>query len=604
MKAFRFCYILILTLLFADLQAQERTFVDVYVDDMENGFCYFYDVDEVRVHGISDYNNHAWMWMANWQFVCSEETFIISKTDEYIGVFRYFGDGNTKDFGVFFGSNYMHFDVGEVLSPSFNTDYFCPDLDGVVLHAEDTNVVFQSPDPLSYLFHNMVMAVVTPSTSGDWFFCDPDYVICNPKRLCISAGIPPTEPWTQSQLLKCQGIDHLYAQTDPQDDYTYLWTSGETTPFIDITELGTYGVTVTDACGNTVTDQVTITGEYPEHAPSLPANTYFCEGGSVTLDPGSGFQSYLWSDSTQGATLTVTEPGVYWVQTVNEYGCEGLASTTVSYLTPPLMDGSSPMVTADTLTMSGNNMLCWNDESPYIDEVKVFREGMTNQWDLVGSADYHDKHFIDAVSSNERTYRYKLSAIDMCGDESELGRSYQTMNAAYLGPGVDGTYWVQWTPYKVADVNNSVSRYELWTADNLTDFNTRIVDEPVLYDSYFGYYYVNLPHGIQDSIFFVRAYVKPQYGGGTVMSNFVENYEILDVNDDFIEAAVFRVYPNPSNGTFTVEGEGRLKVFNHLGQTVIERDIDGKTTLTLPSGMYLIRLVNGTINETRKVVVE
>jgi hypothetical protein len=78
------------------------------------------------------------------------------------------------------------------------------------------------------------------------------------------------------------------------------------------------------------------------------------------------------------------------------------------------------------------------------------------------------------------------------------------------------------------------------------------------------------------------------------------------VKDDFIETTVFRVYPNPSNGAVTVEGEGRLKVFNLLGQTVIDRDLDGKTTLTLtlPSGMYLIRLVNGTTNETRKVVVE
>ena len=497
--------------------------------------------------------------------------------------------------------NYYHvYDIHSL--ESYHTYYFCDNYDGVALHGESScNYFTWAHNGQSYPDNPLI---ITRANQGEWSYngCDGFYV--DFFNIFFSSGIPPTEPWPENTMLKCSGTHHLYAQTDPQDDYTYLWTSGATTPFIDITELGTYGVTVTDACGNTVTDQVTITGEYPEHAPSLPANTYFCEGGSVTLDPGSGFQSYLWSDSTQGATLTVTEPGVYWVQTVNEYGCEGLASTTVSYLTPPLMDGSSPMVTADTLTMSGNNMLCWNDESPYIDEVKIFREGMTNQWDLVGSADYHDKHFIDAVSSNERTYRYKLSAIDMCGDESELGRSYQTMNAAYLGPGVDGAYWVQWTSYKVADMNNSVSRYELWMADNLTDFNTRIVDEPVLYDSYFGYYYVNLPHGIQDSIFFVKAYVKQLYGGGTVLSNFVDNYEVLDVSDDFIETTVFRVYPNPSNGAVTVEGEGRLKVFNLLGQAVIDRDIDGKLTLTLPSGMYLIRLVNGTINETRKVVVE
>ena len=90
----------------------------------------------------------------------------------------------------------------------------------------------------------------------------------------------------------------------------------------------------------------------------------------------------------------------------------------------------------------------------------------------------------------------------------------------------------------------------------------------MVYDGYFGTYYVNLPHGIQDSLLFVRAYVKQLYGGGTVMSNFVRNYEILSVGDN------------------------------------IDRDLDGKLTLTLPSGMYLVRLANGTTSETRKVVVE
>ena len=96
-------------------------------------------------------------------------------------------------------------------------------------------------------------------------------------------------------------------------------------------------------------------------------------------------------------------------------------------------------------------------------------------------------------------------------------------------------------------------------------------------------------------------------GGMEVLSysNKVEN-PLPDLDDvgDIPMANALKVWPNPNNGTFTVEGEGHLKVFNLLGQVVIDRDIDGKTTLTLPSGMYLIRLVNGTINETRKVVVE
>ena len=100
-------------------------------------------------------------------------------------------------------------------------------------------------------------------------------------------------------------------------------------------------------------------------------------------------------------------------------------------------------------------------------------------------------------------------------------------------------------------------------------------------------------------------------GGMEVLSysNKVENPlpdldDVGDLSGDGSNATGLKVWPNPNNGTFTVEGEGRLKVFNLIGQAVIDRDMDGKLTLTLPSGMYLVRLVNGTINETRKVVVE
>ena len=100
-------------------------------------------------------------------------------------------------------------------------------------------------------------------------------------------------------------------------------------------------------------------------------------------------------------------------------------------------------------------------------------------------------------------------------------------------------------------------------------------------------------------------------GGMEVLSysNKVENPlpdldDVGDLSGDGTNATGLKVWPNPNNGTFTVEGEGRLKVFNLIGQAVIDRDMDGKLTLTLPSGMYLVRLVNGTINETRKVVVE
>ena len=67
--------------------------------------------------------------------------------------------------------------------------------------------------------------------------------------------------------------------------------------------------------------------------------------------------------------------------------------------------------------------------------------------------------------------------------------------------------------------------------------------------------------------------------------------------------ATMSVYPNPAKGSFTVEGTGLLTVMNVLGQKVMERMIEERNTVTLPEGMYLLRLTSGNASTTRKVVV-
>lgn len=62
----------------------------------------------------------------------------------------------------------------------------------------------------------------------------------------------------------------------------------------------------------------------------------------------------------------------------------------------------------------------------------------------------------------------------------------------------------------------------------------------------------------------------------------------------------FDVYPNPAQGCFTVEGTGRMIVSSLLGQIVLVKEINGPTTVSLPQGMYFVKLGGA----TQKVVVE
>lgn len=83
------------------------------------------------------------------------------------------------------------------------------------------------------------------------------------------------------------------------------------------------------------------------------------------------------------------------------------------------------------------------------------------------------------------------------------------------------------------------------------------------------------------------------------LSNKVPN-PLLDPTGVDEHNDAFNVYPNPAQGRFTVEGTGRLTITNALGQTILAQEIDGKTSIELPKGLYFAKMGN----TVRKVVVE
>lgn len=83
------------------------------------------------------------------------------------------------------------------------------------------------------------------------------------------------------------------------------------------------------------------------------------------------------------------------------------------------------------------------------------------------------------------------------------------------------------------------------------------------------------------------------------LSNMIDN-PLLDPTGIEEDSQAFMVYPNPAQGRFTVEGTGKLTISNMVGQTILNKEIDGKTTIELPQGLYFVKLGG----ETRKIVVE
>ncbi len=106
-------------------------------------------------------------------------------------------------------------------------------------------------------------------------------------------------------------------------DYTYRWSSGETSQSISITKAGNYAVTVTDKDGYSLTsDTVTIFVDDFSTNASLGADTSICSGNFIGLKTRSeDAKHYLWNTGDTTSTIIVQTEGVYSVAVSDKFGC-------------------------------------------------------------------------------------------------------------------------------------------------------------------------------------------------------------------------------------------------------------------------------------------
>lgn len=120
--------------------------------------------------------------------------------------------------------------------------------------------------------------------------------------------------------------------------FTYLWSTGQTGPFISNLGPGTYSVTVNDALGCPKTQSVTLITQSnlvvgalgtPETCPGF-------NNGFATANPSGGVQpyTYLWNTGGTTQVLTNRPPGTYTVTVTDAVGCTGTATAVVAAAQP------------------------------------------------------------------------------------------------------------------------------------------------------------------------------------------------------------------------------------------------------------------------------
>jgi gliding motility-associated-like protein len=104
---------------------------------------------------------------------------------------------------------------------------------------------------------------------------------------------------------------------------SYKWSDGSTARTLEVNHTGIYAVDVQDAHGCKGSDTTIITELLPVPGNFLPADTAICSYGSLTLKPIHLYNSYIWSNNATASSITITQPGRYWLQVKDVNQCIG-----------------------------------------------------------------------------------------------------------------------------------------------------------------------------------------------------------------------------------------------------------------------------------------
>lgn len=170
--------------------------------------------------------------------------------------------------------------------------------------------------------------------NGDLIVCTmkPDQKC--PQKTPITATAPPVTVRPKPDVTLdqtpylCPGTTRTL---DAGTFVTYAWNTGDATRTITVSDTGLYTVTVTDANGCTGSFTTHISTRLANLTGFMPADTTICIKTSLALKAEAGYSSYTWSTGATTPSITVTNPGDYWLEVKEgSSGCMGRDTVTVT----------------------------------------------------------------------------------------------------------------------------------------------------------------------------------------------------------------------------------------------------------------------------------
>ncbi|MCF8371328.1 MAG: T9SS type A sorting domain-containing protein [Bacteroidales bacterium] len=322
-------------------------------------------------------------------------------------------------------------------------------------------------------------------------------------------------------------------------DLEYLWSTGETTQSIMITQSDDYSVDITNLCG-IFADIIHI--DIIEMNVDLGDDTVLCPGSVITLDAQNPGSVYIWSNGAMTQTTEINQPGMVWLWVTNI--CETQGDTLfVSEYDLSLDIGN------DTSLCEGDNL--WLDAGHPTANV-LWSTGDTT-------------HNIEV----DQTGNYAVTVSHFCGDLSDT--IDVTINPSPLINFGGDTLDVSGPPPFTLNPQTTGISY-LWSNGSTDSIAT-------IYG--WGMYSVTITN---------------EYGCTTIDSVLVlSNGAITNVEKN----EQLNIYPNPAQNKLFIETGGikveEIRVYNSLGSLIsqiqnIEYPIEVNTQ-NLSEGIYFVKIL-------------
>mgnify|MGYP001586343625 CR=1 FL=1 len=309
--------------------------------------------------------------------------------------------------------------------------------------------------------------------------------------------------------------------------------------------------------------------------------------------------------------------GNYTATITDSNGCTASSTTTITATT---IERDICIVTVDST--STKNVIAW--EKPVVTNIDSFRiyRDIASVYTKIGSVDFGAlSQFTDNtanVNPNNTSYRYKITAFDICGGESVLSAYHKTIHLQ-VSLGSPSGYQLNWddylgfpvTQYRILRDTNNLGN---WVAMDSVPFGITSRTDPVPWDSVRYMIEIDHPSGCMISS------KNPDPEATNLNSSRSNVYRVADstlthVGSYSNELFAF-VYPNPNNGQFMIEltntkkDDYLIEVRNIIGQLIFAEQIDdvsGNFTkeidLSGRKGVYFLSISNSSGTRTEKLIV-